>query len=196
MFYRCLFLLEMLELSLAIPTDKSVWNKTDIDSQIKAHVRSTQGAGRHQTFNRFAAMTDKFGNRFVGSQTLENVIDYMLDQFKTDGLENVHPEKVTNVPHWVRGKESATLLEPRRYEMSILGLGGSIGTSVKGFTAEVLVVHSFDELHARAAEVSDTCMLLKILDARPGFITKILKRSLIDKFIKTRAFDCQSSTSK
>ena len=163
LFYRCLFLLEMLELSLAIPTDKSVWNKTDIDSQIKAHVNVsteiidyvTKGAGRHQTFNRLAAMTDKFGNRFVGSQTLENVIDYMLDQFKTDGLENVHAEKVTNIPHWVRGKESATLLEPRRYEMSILGLGGSIGTSVKGITAEVLVVHSFDELHARAAEVSD-----------------------------------------
>ena len=38
---------------------------------------------------------------------------------------------------------------------------------------------------------------LKMLDARPGFIIKILKRSLIDKFIKntsfrlfsTRAFD-------
>ena len=32
-----------------------------------------------------------------------------------------------------------------------------------------------------------------MLDARPGFIIKILKRSLIDKFIKTRAFDCQSA---
>ena len=30
-----------------------------------------------------------------------------------------------------------------------------------------------------------------MLDARPGFIIKILKRSLIDKFIITRAFDCQ-----
>ena len=28
--------------------------------------------------------------------------------------------------------------------------------------------------------------ILKILDARPGFIIKILKRSLIDKFIKTQ----------
>ena len=35
--------------------------------------------------------------------------------------------------------------------------------------------------------------LLKMLDARPGFIIKILKRSLIDKFIITRAFDCQSA---
>ena len=167
---ECLFLLVMLEMSLSIPVISHT--KTDIDSQIKAYEDVsmeiinylTKGAGRHQTFNRLAAMTDKFGNRLVGSQTLENVIDYMLDQFKTDGLENVHAEKVTDVPHWVRGKESATLLEPRRYEMSILGLGGSIGTSVKGITAEVLVVHSFDELHARAAEVSVIsviCMLIR-----------------------------------
>ena len=159
----------MLELSLSVPA-KNLFSriKTDINSQIKAHQNVsteiinfvTKGEGRHQTFNRLAAMTDKFGNRLVGSQTLENVIDYMLDQFKADGLENVHAEKVTNIPHWVRGKESATLLEPRRYEMSILGLGGSIGTSVKGITAEVLVVHSFDELHARAAEVSD--ILIKL----------------------------------
>ena len=158
----CLFLLVMLEMSLSVPDrNLPLQIKTDINSQIKAYKNVsieiinyvTKGAGRHQTFKRLAAMTDKFGGRLIGSQTLENVIDYMLDQFKADGLENVHAEKVTNIPHWVRGKESATLLEPRRYEMSILGLGSSIGTSVKGITAEVLVVHSFDELHARAAEV-------------------------------------------
>ena len=33
-----------------------------------------------------------------------------------------------------------------------------------------------------------TCGALKMLYARPGFIIKILKRSLIDKFIITRAF--------
>lgn len=171
---ECLFLLVMLELSLSVPARNFLSHiKTDINSQINSYENVskeiinyvTKGAGRHQTYNRLAAMTDKFGNRLVGSQTLENVIDYMLDQFKADGLENVNAEKVTNVPHWVRGKESATLLEPRRYEMSILGLGGSIGTSVKGITAEVLMVHSFDELHARAAEVSVHDILIRIYSA-------------------------------
>ncbi len=160
----CLQLLAIFETSLSIPANKLVSHNTDIDTQIQAYENVSQkiinfvtkGEGKHQTFNRLAAMTDKFGNRLVGSETLEDVIDYMLDQFKADGLENVHGEEVTNIPHWVRGKESATLLEPRHYEMSMLGLGGSVGTSAEGITAEVLVVHSFDELHAKAAEVSVT----------------------------------------
>ena len=157
-----LLLMAILETTLSIPASKLTSHNTDVDSQIKAYENVSQkiinfvtkGEGKHQTFNRLAAMTDKFGNRLVGSETLENVIDYMLDQFKADGLENVHAEQVSNIAHWVRGKESATLLKPRHYEMSMLGLGGSIGTSAEGITAEVLVVHSFDELHARAAEVS------------------------------------------
>jgi hypothetical protein len=32
-----------------------------------------------------------------------------------------------------------------------------------------------------------------MLDARPGFIIKFLKRSLIVNLFKTRAFDCQSA---
>jgi hypothetical protein len=34
---------------------------------------------------------------------------------------------------------------------------------------------------------------LKMLDARPGFIIKFLKRSLIVNLFKTQAFDCQSA---
>lgn len=150
----------LVQLSFSLPALELISYDTDIDSEINSYKNAaqeiidfvTKGAGKHQTYDRLAAMADKFGNRLVGSENLENVIDYMLEQLKADGLENVHGEQVTNVPHWVRGDESATLLEPRRYEMSILGLGGSIGTP--GITAEVMVVHSFDELHARAAEVS------------------------------------------
>ena len=163
-----LLLLAMLDTSISMTTRNRISRNTHgIKSQIRAYENVSQkiidfvtkGGGKHQTFNRLAAMTDKFGNRLVGSETLENVIDYMLDQFKADGLENVHSEEVKNVPHWIRGKESATLLEPRNYEMSILGLGSSIGTSSEGITAEVLVIHSFDELHQRAAEVRITLKL-------------------------------------
>ena len=114
----------------------------------------TKGAAKHQVYNRLATFVDTFGNRIAGSQNLENSIDYMLKVLEEDGLENVHGEEVL-VPHWVRGKEFAQMIQPRNHTLRMLGLGGSVGTPTGGITAEVLVVKSFDELHRRGDEVFD-----------------------------------------
>lgn len=110
------------------------------------------GNAQNESYNRLAYLTDTFGPRLAGSENLENAIDYMLEQLKNDGLENVHPE-VAMVPHWVRGDESAVMLEPREHLLPMLGLGYSVGTGPNGIKAEVIVVRSFDELETRAAEV-------------------------------------------
>ncbi|XP_071943140.1 carboxypeptidase Q-like [Antedon mediterranea] len=110
---------------------------------------TTIGKGKGQVYTRLADFVDTFGSRIAGSKNLENAIDYMLNTMKKAGLENVHGENVT-VPHWVRGNESATMLEPRHYKIAMMGLGSSIGTPEQGLTAEVLVVHSFDELTKKA----------------------------------------------
>ncbi len=96
-------------------------------------------------FNRLETLCDKFGPRFSGSTNLELAIDWIVGEMKKDGLENVHTEPVM-VPHWVRGEESAQLIEPRHRVLPMLGLGGSIATPPEGITAEVLVVKSFDDL--------------------------------------------------
>lgn len=113
---------------------------------------SVYGAAQNQSYNRLATLTDKFGSRLAGSQSLEDAIDYMLAQLKADGLENVHGEEAV-IPHWIRGEESATMLQPRVHPLPMLGLGYSIGTGPAGITADVIVVKSFDELQARASEV-------------------------------------------
>ncbi len=112
-------------------------------------------------YERLAELVDRFGNRLSGSESLERAIDWILEQMKQDGLENVHGEPVM-VPHWVRGSESAELVEPRRQPLPMLGLGGSIGTPPEGITAQVLVVRSFDELSERAAEAAGKIVLFNV----------------------------------
>ncbi|XP_043921564.1 carboxypeptidase Q isoform X2 [Protopterus annectens] len=109
------------------------------------------GKAQNRSYNRLALFTDTIGNRVSGSENLNKAIKYMYNALQSDKLENVNLEPV-KVPHWVRGEESAMMLEPRNYSVVILGLGSSIGTPPEGITAEVLVVASFDELEKRAAE--------------------------------------------
>jgi carboxypeptidase Q len=98
-------------------------------------------------WDRLAELGDTFGHRLSGSQSLEDAIQWAVQQMKMDGLENVHTEPV-KVPHWVRGQESAEIVAPRRHAMAMLGLGNSVGTPAEGLEAEILVVRSFEQLDA------------------------------------------------
>ena len=112
-------------------------------------------------WNRIAELTDTFGNRISGSDALERTIDWTLARMKADGLENVRGEPVM-VPHWVRGTESVDLITPRKKSMTMLGLGGSVGTKPGGVTAPVLVVTSFDDLTKHAAEAKGKIVLFDV----------------------------------
>lgn len=112
-------------------------------------------------WNRLALMTDTFGNRLSGSESLERTIDWILAQMKADGLQNVRGEKVM-VPHWVRGEESATLISPRATPLHMIGLRRSVGTPATGITAPMIVVGSFDELTRRASEANGKTVLFDV----------------------------------
>ncbi len=112
-------------------------------------------------FVRLAYMADTFGPRFSGTRNLEDAIDWILASMEADGLENVHGEPVM-VPNWIRGRESLLMTSPRRQEMQILGLGGSVGTGPEGIEADVLVVGSFDELLLRRDEAEGKIILFNV----------------------------------
>src|SRR5882724_3306762 len=112
-------------------------------------------------WDRLSVLTDDIGNRLSGTPALDRAIQWAVAEMKKDGLENVHTERVM-VPKWVRGSESAEIVEPARHSMVMLGLGDSVGTTGDGVQAEVLVVHTFDELDAKAAQAKGRIVLFNV----------------------------------
>lgn len=105
-----------------------------------------QGGWRKLTY-----LCDRIGHRLSGSPGLERAVRWCADEMRREGLANVQTPLV-KVPHWVRGAESAALVEPAAAPIAMLGLGGSIATPPEGITAEVVAVASFDELERLGAE--------------------------------------------
>ena len=96
---------------------------------------------------RLQYLCDRIGARLGGSTALGRAVEWSSLEMKKAGLTNVQTPE-TQVPHWVRGKESVTMLAPFERALPMLGLGLSVGTPPEGITAEVVAVATFDELTA------------------------------------------------
>ncbi len=115
----------------------------------------------HGGMDKLAYLCDRIGNRLSGSVNLEKAVAWAAGQMKQDGLVNVVTPLV-KVPHWVRGNESASLVEPVNKPLTILGLGGSVATPKKGVTAQVVPVSSFDELDKKGKAVEGKIVLFNV----------------------------------
>jgi carboxypeptidase Q len=116
----------------------------------------------HAAWQRLAEFTDMFPARLSGSQNLELAIQWAAEQMRRDGLESVRVDQVM-VPHWVRGHESAELVEPFSGAMAMAGLGGSVGTGPSGIQAEAIVVKNYDDLDAHAAAVKGKIVVYNVV---------------------------------
>ena len=114
-------------------------------------------------WQRLAELTDTFGHRLSGSETLEQAIDWAVATMKKDGLENVHKEPVM-VPNWVRGQREPR--DRRSRSVSRCRCSASATPSARRPAASKPTsssFSSFDELDrdaatsARAASCSSTC---------------------------------------
>jgi carboxypeptidase Q len=112
-------------------------------------------------WQRLAYLGDTYGNRISGSPNLEAAIKWAVEEMKRDGLENVHTEAV-KVPHWVRGRESLEIVGPIPQPLVMLGLGNSVGTPPAGLEADLLVLHSFEELEAARDRVKGKIVLFNV----------------------------------
>lgn len=117
-------------------------------------------------YQRLEEMTDLIGPRLSGSAGAAAAVTQVADAMRKLGAKvTLQPVKV---PHWVRGAESAELVNyagrPAGLSQKVVlaALGGSGATPATGITAEVIVLHSFDELKARAAEVKGRIVLFDV----------------------------------
>jgi carboxypeptidase Q len=103
-------------------------------------------------WNQLAHLTENIGPRPAGSPQAQAASEYVAAEMRKLGLE-VHLEEA-RVSHWVRGEEKAELVEfpgqPAQVTQKIIltALSGGTATPGDGITADVVVVHSFDELTA------------------------------------------------
>ena len=107
-------------------------------------------------YRQVAHLSNNIGPRLTGSAQAQKAVDYVAAELKALGLE-VQLEKLT-VTHWVRGEETASLVEyPGMAENTaqkivLTALGSSVATPAEGLTAEVVIVRDFDELQALGRE--------------------------------------------
>lgn len=117
-------------------------------------------------YERLADMTDLIGPRLAGSAGASAAVTQVADAMRKLGAKvTLQPVKV---PHWVRGVETATLVDyagrPAGVSQKVVlaALGGSGATPAAGLKAQVLVLRDLDELKARAAEVKGKIVLFDV----------------------------------
>jgi hypothetical protein len=91
----------------------------------------------------------KVGHRLSGSPGAAAAVEWGRHTMDDYGFDSVWLQPVM-VPHWVRGQqEVGRIINSKKIgskDVTILSLGGSIGTGPTGLTANIIEVKSFDEL--------------------------------------------------
>lgn len=91
----------------------------------------------------------KVGHRLSGSPGAAAAVEWGRNTMDDYGFDSVWLQPVM-VPHWVRGQqEVGRIINSKKIgskDVTVLSLGGSIGTGPAGLTANVIEVKSFDEL--------------------------------------------------
>ncbi len=107
-------------------------------------------------YRQVAHLSNNIGPRLSGSPQAQKAVEYVAAELTALGLD-VRTEKIM-VPRWVRGEETAALVEfpgqaaNTTQKIILTALGGSIATPAEGMTANVVVARNFEELQSLGRE--------------------------------------------
>jgi hypothetical protein len=94
-----------------------------------------------------AAVSTEVGPRLAGSEAAARARDWAVARLTALGFANVHVEPFP-MTAWLRGPESAEIVEPHRQTLAIIGLGGSVPTPPDGVEGEIALFHTYADLLA------------------------------------------------
>jgi carboxypeptidase Q len=106
-----------------------------------------EGMTRMQAYDMLSELT-AIGSRLSGSENYEKAVKWAKAKMISLGLENVRLNPA-QIPHWIRGKTEfaeAIPVNGKKLPLTICALGGSVPTAANGITADIVEIHSFDEL--------------------------------------------------
>ena len=104
-----------------------------------------------QAYDTLAHLTDSIGPRLSGSKGAAAAVAWTTARFRAWGIPVV--DEPVMVPHWVRGREEASLVSHSDQKIVLTTLGGSVATPPAGITADVIEADSFDDLKTLGAKV-------------------------------------------
>ncbi len=145
-------------LSPSIPTPSPTGTPIVFSPQTLADLKRLQQAALNSdyAYRQVAHLANNIGPRLSGSAQAAKSVEYVASELKTIGCE-VQLEKVI-VPHWVRGEETAALVQfpgqaqSTTQKIVLCALGASVATPPQGIEADVVAVRNFDELKSLPRE--------------------------------------------
>lgn len=94
-----------------------------------------------------SGLTSEIGPRMAASPAARQAAQWAQTQLQKAGFDEVHLEHFP-ITAWVRGAESAEIIQPSRQHIAIAALGHSVATPASGIDAEIALFHSYQEMLA------------------------------------------------
>jgi Peptidase family M28 len=139
--YRTFFLAPLL---IALPAWAS--DRSPLD---EARALEETALGDPWAYAFLERLTTQVGPRLAGTPAMARALDFAQGELKQLSLDEVHRESFA-MTAWVRGPESAEVMEPAPQRLVLAALGGSVATPPRGLEALITVFPRYADLLAAA----------------------------------------------
>lgn len=141
-----------------------------VNSDDSAFIRQIANSAltERSTYQNLYKLTKQVGGRLAGSPQMVKAEQWGVEALKQAGADKVTLQECM-VPHWVRGgKDKAAITytnsqgKQQTVPVNVLALGNSVGTGANGVKAQLIRVHSFEELEQQKDNIKGKIVLYDV----------------------------------